>query len=101
MSEELIVYIDGVDFQHEIGEASGGNKVYPSLKDLKENNKCYESCGVVKAKITLVEWVLPQNIHLNSRRPHMESKIERAKERLAFFEEAIKKTKAEIEELEK
>jgi hypothetical protein len=40
-----------------------GNVIYPSLEDLKENNPCWETCGVVKCKVTLEEWVLPQEIH--------------------------------------
>ena len=55
-------YMCGVDFQHELGEASGGNLVYPSLADLKHHAKCWESCGVVKVSVQLVEWVVPQDI---------------------------------------
>lgn len=57
----VYVYIDGVDWQHEIGCALGGNRVYPSIKDLKEHSKCWQECGIVRIRIEEVEWVAPQD----------------------------------------
>lgn len=63
MSQKTVtVYIDGVDWQYEIGHAMDGNRVYPSLEDLAESNSCWESCGVVKATITFEKWVTPQDL---------------------------------------
>lgn len=57
--------MDGVDWQHEIGEALGGNKVYPDLEDLKENNSCWKSCGVVRCRLIFEEWVEEQDLWKN------------------------------------
>jgi len=48
-------YMCKVDFDWELGCAMGGNDIYPSIKDLKENRKCVSECGIVKVKITLEE----------------------------------------------
>jgi len=50
-------YMCGVDFQHEVGSAGGGNRVFPSIKDLRENYPCVEQCGIVKVRVELVEWL--------------------------------------------
>lgn len=55
------VFMDGIDFQHEIGHAMGGNTVYADLEDALKNNPCAKSCGIVKVKVELVEWVQDQN----------------------------------------
>jgi len=46
-------YMDKVDFDYELGNAKGGNKVFPSIKDLKENKPCIEECGIVEVEIKL------------------------------------------------
>ena len=40
--EDRYGYMRKVDFDYEVGEALGGNKIYPSLEDLKENHTCWE-----------------------------------------------------------
>ena len=40
-----------IDFDHELGEAWGGSKVYSSIEDIKEHHNCCESCGIVKVKV--------------------------------------------------
>lgn len=60
-----IVYTCGVDWQHEIGEASyleGKMPLYSSVKELKKKRTCWKSCGIVKLKIQLAEWIEPQNL---------------------------------------
>jgi hypothetical protein len=54
-----IGYMDYTDFCHELGEASGGNEIFPSLNETLEFNPCAKHCGVVKVKIELVEVVNP------------------------------------------
>jgi len=110
--KEVIVYLDAVDFQHEIGEALGGNKVYPSVKDLKENNRCWDSCGVVKCKITLVDWVEEQNFNkmfrdsskiytLEELKTNADvQRIESSKKYLEQLEKLVFNTKKRIEALE-
>jgi hypothetical protein len=34
-----------IDFSCELGEALGGNTIYPSLEDLQKNHECLEHCG--------------------------------------------------------
>ena len=48
-----------IDFDCELEHALGGNKVYPSLRDLKENHTCWESCGVVEVEVRLARVVHP------------------------------------------
>lgn len=50
-------YMCKTDFTWEVGEAIGGNTIYPSIEDLKENRKCWEECGIVKVKILIEEVV--------------------------------------------
>jgi hypothetical protein len=52
-------YMDLVDWECELGMASGGNRVYPSLEDLKEHNRCHEGCGIVKVRVSFLEIVQP------------------------------------------
>lgn len=61
MAKEIVCYMDGVDFQHELGEAAGGTRLYRSIEDLKKHSDCWVECGIVKVKVILVEWVEDQN----------------------------------------
>jgi hypothetical protein len=72
----IVGYMCGVDWQHELGEASGGNRVYASLADLKHHCKCWDSCGVVKVSVEMVEWVVDQDIHKGAVEiPHHEKMV--------------------------
>jgi hypothetical protein len=63
MEEERVasVFMDGVDWQHEIEHAAGGNRVYASAEDLKKNSKCWPQCGIVEVEVRLVRWVEDQD----------------------------------------
>jgi len=61
MSDETEAYMCGVDYQHHLDCDRWGTKVYPSIKDLELARKCTKQCGVVKVKVTLVEWVKDQD----------------------------------------
>lgn len=65
MSEgkETIGYMCKVDFDHELGAAKGGNVVYPSVEDLRENRNCVNSggCGIVKVKVVGIEVIAEDN----------------------------------------
>jgi hypothetical protein len=44
------------DFDCELGNASGGTRVYPSLANLRQNSKCCKPngcCGIVQVTVTL------------------------------------------------
>lgn len=55
--QSKIGYMCYTAFTWELGEALGGNQIYPSVEDLKENCKCVDECGIIKVKITEVKIV--------------------------------------------
>lgn len=54
-----IIYMCGVNWQHEI--ANGSFHSYNTLEELKAKNECWEECGIVKVTMT-AEWVEPQDL---------------------------------------
>jgi hypothetical protein len=54
-------FMDGVDWQHELGEAPGGIKVYMDEEDLLEHRDCVKQCGIVKVRVNKMYWTKPQN----------------------------------------
>ena len=42
LSKGRVGWMDAVDFQHELGEALGGNTIYPSEEDLRKNKSCID-----------------------------------------------------------
>ena len=46
-----------IDWGHEIGHSADGNRVYPSVKALKEHHTYAEDCGVVEVEVRLVRVV--------------------------------------------
>src|SRR5665213_522809 len=99
-NKSVEVFMDGVDFQHEIGHASGGNKVYASLGDLLENNPCAKSCGAVKVKVEFVEWVMEQNWNNTELTEYSAEEIEKDRD-LQMLEGAMAHLKYLTEKLEK
>lgn len=61
--KEMTLYLDGVDWQHELGAASDGTKLFPTA-DCAKDAVCWKECGIVKVKcrFELVEWVEPQKL---------------------------------------
>lgn len=55
------VFVDGVDWQHEIGETDA--TVWPSLNSILNHTPCAKTCGVVKCEMKILEWVHPQDLH--------------------------------------
>jgi len=51
----VIGYMDKVDFDHELGEAIDGNKVFPSVEALRKYKPCCRSCGIVEVEVRLKE----------------------------------------------
>jgi len=58
-TDEIEVFVDLTDFMHEIGEgnARGPHHIYNSLEEIKRKQPCVEQCGIVRAKLVLVEIV--------------------------------------------
>lgn len=51
-------FMDGTDWSYEIGSASDGNKVYPSVRAIKrECDPCIGECGIVEVEVRFVRWV--------------------------------------------
>ena len=51
-----IGYMCMTDFDYELGHASGGNKVYPSLMNIRHNSKCCKlkgCCGIVEVMVSV------------------------------------------------
>lgn len=111
MSKIRKVYVCGVDWQHELGEALGGTDCYPSIKNLKEEKSCWESCGIVEISLnnSNATWVESQDFskgdtvsskemdtpeYKKKRIKHVESLIEKAErnvQRLKNFKTRLEK----------
>jgi hypothetical protein len=63
MQKKMDLYICGVDWQHELGQAADGTLFYPSIESLKKYSPCWSECGIVKVTATFddIEWVEPQD----------------------------------------
>ena len=60
-------YMDATDWECEMGSASDGNRVYPSIEALREHNKhCIDECGIVKVRVQFLE-VVQEPIPLEKR----------------------------------
>ena len=55
MEDLDIGYVCKVAHDNELGLASSGCTVYPTIEDLKENHPCWESCGIVKVRVEFIE----------------------------------------------
>ena len=42
-----------VDFDHELGEAVGGNTIYGDEEDCRKNRRCIDTCGMVEVEVRL------------------------------------------------
>ena len=70
-------YMDKVDFDEELGNALGGNKIYPSEEDLRHQKPCTKQCGVVKVEVRAVEVIQESDFA---------SSLARTPENIAFSE---------------
>lgn len=46
----VVGYMCTTNWEYELGAACGGNRIYPSIEDLKENSKCWKQCGITEVK---------------------------------------------------
>lgn len=58
----IVGYMCKTDFDYELGEATDGNKIFPSVAELKMFNKCWKSCGIVKVETRLVKVVRKERL---------------------------------------
>lgn len=87
-----IVYIDGVDWQHEVGETD--STIWPSKSSILKYTPCAEECGVVKCELRLLGWVHPQNLRCSEDDPSgrislLERKVERHLQRIDILKRRI------------
>lgn len=54
-------YMCNTDWEYELGMASDGNRVFPSIEDLREHYNCVDSCGIVKVAIVAIEQITEPN----------------------------------------
>ena len=55
----VLGYMCLTDFECELGMASGGNTVHPSIEDLKKRRTCVSSCGIVEVKVSFSRIIEP------------------------------------------
>ena len=61
------VFMDGIDWQHHLGEDSKGTPTFASLKATKREKGCLAKggrCGVVEVEVRLIRWVEEQRLDL-------------------------------------
>jgi hypothetical protein len=58
-----IGYMCKTSFEYELGAASGGNTIYPSIEDMKRNHDCWESCGIVEVKVFYNQTIVEETDH--------------------------------------
>jgi hypothetical protein len=51
--EARVGYMCEIDFDHELGAASDGSRVFPSVADLVREHACAD-CGIVKVEVRLM-----------------------------------------------
>ena len=50
----VVGYMCLTDWECELGAASDGSKVYPSIKALKREHTCWRACGTVEVSVRVV-----------------------------------------------
>ena len=53
-------YMCLIAWEYEIGHASDGNRVYPSLHALQEHHPCWAECGAVEVEVRSIRTVVPK-----------------------------------------
>lgn len=61
-------FMCGVDWQHHIGHDAGGTSLWPTIKALKAEAKCWRQCGIVEVEVRVVRWPVAQSAVLGGKR---------------------------------
>lgn len=94
-------YMDYVDFLYELGEARGGNTIYPSIKNIKEYVSCVDECGIVEVEVKLVKVVQGSDysgrdvLTKEKRIKHLKTMIEKTEERKVWYENRLQQVLGE------
>ena len=56
----VLGYMDLIDFEFELGAASGGSRIFASPQECREYKKCVGECGIVEVKVEAIRVVLRQ-----------------------------------------
>ena len=111
-------YMDMTDYYHEVGEASGGNTIWPSPENLLEGSPCASQCGIARVKVMFDKEILEPNfldencisfddIEKKSAKwfqsemrslKHMEERLVRLEKSVKFYKHLIEKKKTELAE---
>ena len=54
-ANSVVGYMCATDWYYELGYATGGNRVYASIEDLKSDRPCVEECGIVEVEVRLIK----------------------------------------------
>ena len=108
--KKVKVFIDGIDWQYEIGEAADGNKVYPDVDCLKAENRCWEGCGIVECELIFKKWVVEHDWNKMAKGSKSYSvdelknnsdliRLESAQKHLEYLEDKVSKQKHKVIEM--
>ena len=56
--DSVVGFMCRIDFECELGSASGGNSVFPSVSDLRRCHQMADECGIVMVEVRAVEIVV-------------------------------------------
>jgi hypothetical protein len=88
MTDKRIIYVCGVDWQHELGETTC--VTYASLHSLEKESACTQTCGAVRCEVRLLDWEIPQKLCETDTdfnlREHLNKMIEKTRKRLTQLE---------------
>lgn len=59
-------YMCSVDFECELGMASGGHRVFGSIDDLLNHKKCVYQCGIVKVRVQYLETITEPDYNIET-----------------------------------
>lgn len=65
--DPTVGYMCKTDYDDEMGYASDGVRVFPSLRALKEARKCLDQCGIVKVRIQLLEVIQESDFSVDTK----------------------------------
>jgi hypothetical protein len=59
--EATVVYMCRVEHDYEMGHASDGVRIFPTLESLKEHHQCWAECGIVEVRVSLNRIIVEGN----------------------------------------